>query len=618
MKKVIILSIIIFQLSIVNSLQAQIQTTGLPYYFTHNIDIDIPMVLMPTFDINALLEEDSREMFNKPYRFAKAFPQNLTTENSGIWLEGEDESRIWFLKIKSERALSIGLTFSNFNLPARAKLFIYSSDTTYVLGALTSNNNKPNQILPISFIPGEKIIIEYYEPNDVEFNGDFYISSVAHDYRGLYMPKSSQWCEVNINCLEGGKWQIVKHSVCKFTYQDDDDDDFYLCTGALIANTQSDDTPYFLTANHCVNSNSEAENTTFYFNYEAETCDGVNGPTNQSVSGATLKATADTHLDFSLLELSEVPPQAYRPFYAGWNRSTNPTSNTTCIHHPAGDIKKISKDNHLLSTGSFPQYDANKHWVVSEWDLGTTEGGSSGSPLFDQDQRIIGDLSGGEASCDYNYNDYYQKISNAWNDYTSSGQNLKQYLDPSNTTITFDGYDPYLNASLQVPINLTTSIFDEDNVDLTWEKNASAVGYKIYRNYYEIAHITQATDTTYSDQNLETGIYTYYVTAIYSNGESYPSNQKQVKVGVSVKEYKIDAQILIYPNPSTGIFNIDVPTIDKLVSINIYNFEGKKIMNLQNISSQKISIDLTQFSASIYFVELVFENSIVMKKIISL
>ena len=598
------------------SVEAQIQTGELPYYFTHNISIDIPIISMPTFDVNILLEEDNENLFHKPYRFAKAFPQNLTTENSGIWVDGEDESRVWFLKIKSERALSIGLVLSNYNLPARAKLFIYSSDTIYVLGALTSENNNENQMLPISFIPGEEIIIEYYEPKDVDFTENFVISSIVHDYRGLYMQKSSQWCEVNINCLAGSDWQIVKHSVLKYTYQDDDDDDYYLCTGALIANYQLDDTPYFLTANHCVNSSAEANSITFYFNYEAEICDGTTGQTDQTLSGATLKATADTHLDFSLLELSNVPPQSYRPFYVGWNRSTNNPTNTTCIHHPSGDIKKISKDNATPTTGSFPGYDANKHWKIYEWDLGTTEGGSSGSPLFDENQRIIGDLSGGEASCDYNYNDYYQKFSNAWNDYSSNAQNLKQYLDPTNTNTTLDGYDPYLNSSLQVPLNLTTSIFNENNIDLIWDENTSATGYKIYRNYYEIANITQSSDTTYSDQELATGIYSYYVTAIYNEGESYPSNNERVNVGVSVKELKNDEQILIYPNPNIGIFYIEVSNIEKLININIYNFGGKKIKCLSDRNNEKISIDLALFPASIYFIELVFEDKIIMRKII--
>jgi len=454
---------------------AQITRTETPYYFLHDFPNEIPVVETPTFDAQALLDEDQKEILVKPYRFAKVFPVNINFKQKSRKTE-DNNNTVWILKIKSENAKSIGLVFSNFEIPESAKLFIYDENKKHLIGAITNKNNKQTKILPTTYLPVDELIIEYSEPKNSKNKADFIVSQISHDYRGAFEKGDSQDCEVNINCSEGDDWQVVKHSVCKYTYTSDGSS--YMCSGALIANTQLDDTPYFLTANHCISTEDEANSAVFYFNYEATTCNGTTGSTSQTLSGATLKATASNHLDFSLLEMTSMPPQDYQPYYAGWNRGTSAPSSTTCIHHPAGDIKKISKDNDASITGTFGSgYDEQKHWQIEAWDLGTTEGGSSGSPLFNQDQLIIGDLSGGEASCDYNYNDYYQKIDASWDDFSSQSQQLKHWLDPiSSNYITLSGYDPYINYDLAPPVNLTYSIENENNITLNWLAPGSPTG----------------------------------------------------------------------------------------------------------------------------------------------
>jgi len=454
---------------------AQITKTETPYYFTHDFPTEITVVETPTFDAQALLEEDKKEILIKPYRFAKVFPVNINFKAKSIKKE-DGNNDVWILKIKSENAKSIGLVFSNIELPEGAKLFIYDENKTLLIGAITNQNNKNKKILPTTYLPTDEIIIEYSEPKNTENKADFIVSQISHDYRGAFEKGDSQDCEVNINCSEGDNWQVVKHSVCKYTYTSDGNS--YMCSGALIANTQLDNTPYFLTANHCVSTEDEANSAVFYFNYEATTCSGTTGSTSQTLSGATLVATASNHLDFCLLEMTSTPPQSYQPYYAGWNRGTSAPSNTTCIHHPAGDIKKISKDNNTSITGTFGSgYDSEKHWQIEAWDVGTTEGGSSGSPLFDADQLIIGDLSGGEASCDYNFNDYYQKFDASWDDYSSQSQQLKHWLDPiSSNYVTINGYDPYINYDLAPPVNLSYSIENENNITINWLAPGSPTG----------------------------------------------------------------------------------------------------------------------------------------------
>src|SRR5664279_3624818 len=115
----------------------------------------------------------------------------------------------------------------------------------------------------------------------------------------------------------------------------------YYCTGFLVNNVKEDGTPYFQTANHCISTNSQAATLVTYFNYENSTCTSSDATTNQTLSGATLKAT-NSYSDFTLLLLNEYPPASYLPYYAGWDASSRSPQNGTCIHHPEGTPKCIA------------------------------------------------------------------------------------------------------------------------------------------------------------------------------------------------------------------------------------------------------------------------------------
>ena len=123
------------------------------------------------------------------------------------------------------------------------------------------------------------------------------------------------------------------------------------------------------------------------------------------------------------------------------------------IHHPAGDIKKVSRENDPLISTTFGSCPANSHWGVTGWDEGVTEGGSSGSPLFDQNHRIVGQLHGGASACGAaSLSDEYGKMSYSWNPQNSDSTNqLKYWLDPHQSNASFvNGYDPTGGVPVQV------------------------------------------------------------------------------------------------------------------------------------------------------------------------
>lgn len=56
-------------------------------------------------------------------------------------------------------------------------------------------------------------------------------------------------CQVNINCPEGQNWQDEKKRIAMILVSG-----YQICTGSLVNNTEMDFKPYFLTADHCIES----------------------------------------------------------------------------------------------------------------------------------------------------------------------------------------------------------------------------------------------------------------------------------------------------------------------------------------------------------------------------
>jgi len=424
---------------------AQISHGGKPLSFSNHFAKSIAVFNTVPVDYRKLDDEDKNSLGrNKPFRFGKTHDVNLSPYNSGTWNISSNGEKIWQLRINSEKAYSIGLIFNKFKLSEGSRLFIYTSDKKRVMGSFTYKNNKDSEWFSTIPLPGDEIIVELNIPNNKEF-GNLNISGIVHDYKNAFGLKTgygdSEYCNVNINCQDGFDWQDEKRAIVRYLYGSSGFE--YFCTAVLMNNTAYNSKPYLLTAGHCIGSQSTANTAVFMFNYESENCISTSEPNYQSISVSTLIATGGD-LDFTLLELGENPPPSFNVYYAGWNRSANPAKNTVTIHHPQGDIKKISKDYDAPIFSDYGSgYVSNSHWNIGEWDLGTTEGGSSGAPLFDENHLIIGSLTGGDANCNYNYNDYYSRFDMNWDYYSRPKKQLKAWLDPTNTgTMSLNGFDP--------------------------------------------------------------------------------------------------------------------------------------------------------------------------------
>jgi len=440
-----VIPVLLLVLALTASSRAQISAGGTPISFGMQDRTDVFSVSTRPIDLPALMAEDELEAAKGvPYRFGVPYEVDYSLENSGTWQELPDGSRLWRLRVECPGAYSINLVYSHYWLPEGATFFIYNEDHSMVIGAFTSANNKEYEQFSTGLVRGDVSILEYHEPAGVERPGIIEIERIIHGYKDLFNWDqvkealgygSSGSCNVNVNCWQGDDWQDEKRAVAMITTSGG----YRLCSGALINNTSEDLTPYFLTANHCLGSEPTW---VFMFNYESPGCENQNGPTWMTVSGSTLRASSG-YSDFALVEMSEQAPASYQVYYAGWSRIDTPSQSSVGIHHPSGDIKKISFDNQPVTSTNYGSASGVSHWRIGSWDVGTTEGGSSGSPLFDQNHRIVGQLQGGSASCESLTSDWYGKFSKSWDYGGTASTQLSNWLDPGNTGLqTLDGLDP--------------------------------------------------------------------------------------------------------------------------------------------------------------------------------
>lgn len=384
------------------------------------------------------IEQD--KLLGIPNRYGVVQSMNVDIREKGTKSETSDFVILQY-EINCPDAVSLGVFFRRFILPPGASVYLYKPDRTQIRGGFTAFNNKDDNQLAIGEFQGNRLLIEYDEPKNAEFPGELIIGSVSTAYAEF---SSEATGRVQINCPEGAGWQDEKHAVCRMTFRDNQYS--YYCSGALINNVRNDGTPYFLTANHCISTTNAASTLVTYFNYENSSCASTDARLKQSLSGAKFIA-GSTYTDFTLLRLSEYPPAEYYPLFAGWNASSDQPQTGTCIHHPGGSTKCIAIDhdppqsyNNVVQWSNGSTTSRNTHWEV-QYEVGTDENGSSGSPLFDSEKRIIGQLHGGDDA-----GSLFGKFSLSWNYYSTASSHLKTWLDPDNTgTLRLDGLG-YRNA----------------------------------------------------------------------------------------------------------------------------------------------------------------------------
>lgn len=482
-----------------------------------------PVILMPTVNTAALLAEDSLAFLagQPSTRFGAEIFLDTGMVNAGEWdtvLVDGDSMAVWRLTIASPGAYSMSLIFDDFMLPEHCMLYVYNSDTSEILGAFTARNNKASGRFATVPVQGDTLILEYCQPVGTAETAHLNIESVIHGYLELYSSSGtlmefngggSRYCEINIRCEDGEEWCREERSVCFIFVRGQ-----RLCSGVLVNNVRNDFTPYVLTAFHCVQGpdsdpdgtvdslkcrrsdllqieKDDVENWIFVFGGIAPSCASTSGPSLSelpSFHGADYIASY-RHSDFALLRLKETPGSEHGVYYSGWTRDfTTGRSQWVGIHHPAADYMKVSTvdgpidvSTATINWSACPSDTGNtgkEHWRA-QWSRGTVEPGSSGSPLYDNNHRIMGQLTGNQdidsadwanpdgssnpnVFCDIPHG-YYGRFDVSWNGSGgSSSTSLKHWLDPDNANLLYhDGiHVPLYLYNRKIDVNRTFNVFN--------------------------------------------------------------------------------------------------------------------------------------------------------------
>ena len=443
MKRLILITII--AILGVNSF-AQISHGGRPLDWEGKSarNLDFEKLSAPDREELAMEDAVNDQYKHIPYRFGVEYEVDFDSENNGTWNVLGDGTRVWRLGISAPGALTLNFDFDVYDIPDGAKVFVYDPAQRQVVGSFTNQNASKQNSLGVGLLSSDKIIIEYIEPSSSGASGYLHINKVVYGYRsvldGLMTEAKagpfgdSGPCNIDVNCADLEIYESQKRSVALIVGGGS------ICSGVVVNNTALDQHPYFLTANHCLPSDlNGTQNWVFYFNHEIPECGGSDdeAPVNQSVSGGSVLARS-TASDFALLEFNENIPPSYQVCYAGWDATDFEVSVNSAygIHHPSGDVKKIcfEEDAPYRQIQPFEGNPNTQMWWIDQWEEGVTEGGSSGSPLFNQNGLIIGQLAGGAASC-FNTNgyDFYGRFGVAWDFGATAESRLSDWLDPAGT-----------------------------------------------------------------------------------------------------------------------------------------------------------------------------------------
>ncbi len=490
MKKIILSAFAALALLFANNSMAQISHGGEPLFNKSLSKAVVPEMSMPAIDNEQYLSEDLNSTKGaSPLRVAVMQEKTISVTDEAKIVKDAAGTH-YLMAVSSPGATFVQLYFSKYDIPEGAELYFYDQSGDFTLGSFNAGDIKADGSFYTQAIPGSIAYIEYNVPEGKN-PGNLVISNVYHGYKDLFQSIANDYeavemslkgahgqaegnCHINVVCSEGDDWRdqirsVVAIEIMAGGYS-------YMCSGALINNANQDKKPYVLSAYHCQDVEGTLQGFVSYFLYQTTSCNGTIGPGNKSVTGATIKAKNSFNggSDFLLLLLNQNVPDSYKPYYAGWERSSiaSPAPGA-CIHHPGGDYKKISIPKTITKgTGSYSKF-YTVAWYTGSQNKGVTEQGSSGSPLFNSDKRIIGQLYAGSSACDYmSGTDLYGRVYSSWTGDGTNNGSLKPWLDPNNTNIsTLDGID-YQSSNVDI-VSPEDAINNSAACDLTVYPNPS-------------------------------------------------------------------------------------------------------------------------------------------------
>jgi Trypsin-like peptidase domain/Fibronectin type III domain len=434
-----------------------------------HIDLNKPSVTLDQVDARSFTLEPNQIGIN---RSVEVSPNTRAQK-----FINPDGSELSVLIIKSSGASGVSLHFRNFALADGEEVYVYgTAPESIVFGPFTDKGPWGSGEFWSGTVDGDTIVIEFYRRNNESGQG-FEIFEVSHtlaelDWRLRFNEPDVLNCEVDASCNP----VTEKNAVGRFEYTKPNGK--FVCTGTLLNNAAQNQTPLFLTANHCVDSQQIAQTVELYWFYQTTACNSgvLRSDWVHSPPGASLLAT---QRDITLLRLQNSAPAG--TFFSAWTSAAQSTgTHVFGLHHPGGytppDLPSYLRraDGSITSINGSCLPDGYK----IDWTSGLTEEGSSGSGLFtSNDHKLVGVLSCGITACSNSF-DNYSKFSDFY-------PQIRQYLN-----------SPIPSPPVANPATFVASYSFRAN----WRTVSGATGYRL-----DVATNNSFTNYVTGYQNLNVG-----------------------------------------------------------------------------------------------------------------
>jgi hypothetical protein len=383
-----------------------------------------------------------------------AEPLLVNAQTAGTeWTEAAGGWRVWSARLTSSGASGLRIHLDNVQLPPGARLLVYDPAHPAAEAAVTAETLRGQRDVWMESVFAETVILECQVPPEVEpATVAFSVASVSHFYRPLLggFVQKTLGCEQDVACYPA--WATTASGIARMYFVDTGST--YLCTGCLLNTTPSSFVAYFLTANHCIGNQTVASTLELYWLDQTSMCNGSppmlsNLP--HTTGGADYLAGSSGN-DFTFLRLHQNPPNSAA--YLGWSTASPATGESLAgLHHPG----QPTNDYTRICFGNTSSSDAN-FWTI-QWNTGTTEEGSSGSPLLNSGQQVIGQLYGGNLACPPDASDDYGRFNVTY-------QAIHQWLEPV----------PPANDTCAGAIALTNNVYYSQQTDSATDDSAPCSG----------------------------------------------------------------------------------------------------------------------------------------------
>ena len=338
--------------------------------------------------------------------------QPLRTPVDGQWSWNLQGDRLWQARLRAPEAHALRLRFEDYSGAGELALHVEGREEP-VAGPYRAGGPHGDGDFWSGVVIGEAVTIQYraagpQEPADAL---PFRLAAVGRvtapllaqsGKRAVPEARALAGCHLDVSCfpdLEDRKQPGVALLLGAAP------EGLYSCTGFLINPTApSEDRALMLTAGHCIADARQARDIALLWRYQTETCYG--NPVWQEwrsqpefTEGAELLVRGeDEYYDFALLGLDKRALLRVTGItQQGWDTRTLPLgADVLTVGHPDGDYKRVAFGTIVAHEWTGASEDS---FQTVRWRLGTSEAGSSGSPILavdrDGDPYVIGLLSGG-------------------------------------------------------------------------------------------------------------------------------------------------------------------------------------------------------------------------------